>query len=122
MDINYQYSDVLPKFVTCSRNLGRNEYMLSFDVRELTAEEKLSSMRFKYVVTTLPPGIYDRGTVIAQIVNSRYSNDEMQAIINNYLLDASDEEAVAEFKEMQAWRKHAKEIADRFLAEIQQQD
>ena len=42
----------------------------------------------------------------------------MQAIINNHLLDPTDEEHEAEFNEMQAWRKHAKEVADHVLNPI----
>lgn len=118
MDINYQYSDIRPEFVTCDRNLGRKEYTLSFDVEELAAKEKSDGRKFKYLVVTLLPGIYNRGAVIARLVSSRYSNDEMQAIVNNYLLDEGDEEVVAEFKAMQDWRKHCKKIADEFLAAI----
>ena len=39
----------------------------------------------------------------------------MQSIINNYLLDPTDETIVKEFNEMQAWRKEAKEIAKEAL-------
>ena len=74
--------------------------------------------RYRFSSVTLPVGQYDRATVISAIIRQRYSDDEMQAIINNYLLDPNDAEAVKEFNEMQAYRKHAKNIADQFLQEI----
>lgn len=118
MDLTYNYSDIVPQFVTCERDLGRNVYTINFDVEKLKKSEAVEERKYKYLSVTLPAGMYDRNTVISTIICNRYSNDEMQAIINNYLLDSSDEEAVAEFDEMQHYRKHAKEIADKFLAEI----
>ena len=39
----------------------------------------------------------------------------MQAIINNYLLDPSNQQSIEEFNQMQEWRKHAKELAKEIL-------
>ena len=59
-----------------------------------------------------------RSRLIDAIVTAAYPSDVMQAIINNHLLDPTDEEHEAEFNEMQAWRKHAKEVADQVLNPI----
>lgn len=118
MNINYQYSDIEPQFVTCNRNLGRNEYTINFDVEKLDKKERSSEKKYRYQTVTLPPGDNDRNTVISELVRSHYTDDEMTAVINNYLLDDGDEGSLAEFKEMQAWRKHSKEIADKFEAAI----
>ncbi len=118
MSINYQYSDIEPQFVVCNRNLGRNEYTINFDVEELDKKERTSGQKYKYQSVTLPPGIYDRNTVISKLICSHYTNDEMTAVINNYLLGEDDEESLAEFKEMQGWRRHSKEVADQFEAAI----
>ncbi len=118
MGINYQYSDIEPEFIVCNRNLGRNEYTINFDVEELNEKERSEGKKFSYLTVILPAGNYGRDTVISTIIESRYSSDEMTAIINNYLLDDGDEESLAEFKEMQAWRRHAKDIADKFIAAI----
>ena len=118
MCINYQYSESIPQFITYIRYLGAKKYTINFDVERDPLDEQV----FKYIAIQFPLELCGRDSIISAIVQFRYPSDKMQAIINNYLLDSSDEEAVAEFKEMQAWRKHAKEIADRFLAEIQQQD
>lgn len=118
MNINYQYSDIEPQFVICNRNLGRNEYTINFDVEELDKKERTSGRKFRYQSITLPPGEYNRDTVISSLVCSHYTNDEMTAVINNYLLDDGDPESISEFKEMQEWRKHSKLLADKFEAAI----
>lgn len=118
MDLTYNYSDIEPQFVTCERNLGRNVYTINFDVKKLTKKEATDGQKYKYHTITLPAGQYDRNTVISAIICQRYSNDEMQAIINNYLLDEADSDALQEFTTMQEYRKFAKQLADKFLAEI----
>jgi hypothetical protein len=45
----------------------------------------------------------------------KYNNDKIQAIINNYLLDNSDENIIKEFNEMQEWRKISKQLAKDIL-------
>ena len=64
-----------------------------------------------YVVRVPQPANYD--SIVSAIVSAAYPADKMQAIINNHLLESDDEngEHEAEFKAMQDWRKHAKEIA-----------
>lgn len=62
-----------------------------------------------YVVRVEQPVTYDR--VVSAIINEAYSQDEMQAIINNHILADEDTDHETEFNEMQQWRKHAKEIA-----------
>lgn len=119
MNINYQYSDVEPQFIVCGRSLGRNVYTINYDVTELGEKERLEGRRYSYLTVTLPAGDDRRDTVISTIIESRYSSDEMTAVINNYLLDDGDEDSLAEFKEMQTWRRHAKEIADKFVATVQ---
>lgn len=53
--------------------------------------------------------------VVDALVQYKYPIDKMQAVINNYLLDATDDYAIDEFNKMQAWRKEAKEIAKEVL-------
>jgi len=49
------------------------------------------------------------GTVVAAIVRSRFSQDEVEAIQLNFLADASS--GSDEFNALQAWRVMAKRIA-----------
>jgi hypothetical protein len=57
------------------------------------------------------PGDMVYGEIVSGFIRLKYSDDEMIAIINNYLNDMSDEERAAEFREMQAWRSESKENA-----------
>ena len=56
---------------------------------------------------------YDK--LVSAIIKSHFNDDKIQAIINNYLLDSS-EEHVKEFNELQEWRKRAKQISKDILA------
>jgi len=68
-----------------------------------------------------------KSDIISAIVNERFNNDQVQAIIANYE-EAKDpeseisaekrEEHLAEYAAFQAWRKRAKEIAALVIAEI----
>lgn len=96
---------------------------VNFDVEEAEVDVSASSGEdsdertvkrtvFKaYVVRVPQPASYD--SIVSAIVSAAYPADKMQAIINNHLLEGDDEDSEheAEFKAMQDWRKHAKEIA-----------
>lgn len=68
-----------------------------------------------------------KGDIISAIVNERFNNDQVQAIIANYE-EAKDPEAeisaekreehLAEYAAFQEWRKRAKEVAAMVIAEI----
>ena len=73
-----------------------------------------------YVVRVEQPLGYDK--VVNAIVSAAYPSDKMQAIINNHLLDSEDDDDyeahTEEFKAMQQWRRHAKEVAKEVIAAI----
>lgn len=67
------------------------------------------------------------GDIVSAIVNDKYSNDDVQAIIANYtevMDEDSDideekrEEYLAEYSDFQQWRKHAKAIATEVLEQL----
>lgn len=62
-----------------------------------------------YVTRASLPVTYD--SVVQAIVEDSYPSDRMQAVVNNYLHDSSDEENLAEYNAMQEWRRYAKDIA-----------
>ena len=70
----------------------------------------------RYVI--LPPGIPTRSQVINAVITEEYPLDKMEAVINNYLLDPTDEDAKAEMDAMQDFRKAAKKFADEVIEEI----
>lgn len=58
---------------------------------------------------------YNYGGIVDALISYKYSNDRMQAIINNYLLDPDDDVSNQEFIEMQNWRSESKRIAKEIL-------
>lgn len=65
------------------------------------------------LIITKPNLKYDY--LVSLIIGLKYNNDKIQAIINNYLLDNSDENIIKEFNEMQDWRKISKQLAKDIL-------
>jgi hypothetical protein len=53
---------------------------------------------------------------VDEFIKLIYSDKQMFAIINNYLLDPSNETTLNEFNEMQAVRKEAKDLAKDILS------
>ena len=65
--------------------------------------------------------IYNKD-IIDTIIRERYSASQVEAIVNNYLSDTSNEEYLKEFNDMQEWRKQAKSIAKKVNDFIQEND
>lgn len=64
----------------------------------------------------LEPGVWGYGAIVAALVKSRYTNDEMQAIVNNHLLGDDNLENEQEYDDMQEWRRKCKARAKELLA------
>ena len=87
------------------------EYNIIFNIFE-NNEKILYSLR-------IPKSLFSYDKLVSDLIKLRYNNDQMQAIINNYLLDnETNENAVEEFKTMQDWRKLSKTIAKDILSRI----
>ena len=52
----------------------------------------------------------DYGAMVSAIVRARYSADDVEAIMQNYIANKTSEHK-AEWSELQAWRETAKELA-----------
>jgi hypothetical protein len=50
------------------------------------------------------------GNLVSREFRKKYSADKFEAIINNYLDDPTNEKYIAEFREMQEYRKHCKKF------------
>ncbi len=119
MEMRKTVYSVKPSLVNYEGAVAR----INFDVEEKTVTDTNASDDAKaseertvwegYTVRVSQPVTRDK--VIDAIVTEAYPRDVMQAIINNHLLDESDEEHLAEWNEMQAWRKHAKEVANEVM-------
>ena len=97
-----------PLAVVKGNHLGQPQYTINFNV-EKTKEGDVGC--FAYNTVTLPPGKWDKDTIVDALITEIYPLDKMQAVQNNYLANPSDKEAVSEFSEMQNWRKTAKDMA-----------
>ena len=90
-------------------------YLKENEGLELISEEPdeyyKEAHKFRYESVDLPIGKWEYSNIVDSLITYKYPNDKMTAIVNNYLLDPTDEEALQEFNQMQEWRKFAKELA-----------
>lgn len=111
MDMRKSTFNEEPELVVCEGAQVR----VNFDVEEVTVTasdedgNEATTAYEAYVVRVAHPVTRDR--VIDAIVSAAYPSDVMQAIVNNHLLDETDEDHEAEFAAMQEWRSKAKEVA-----------
>ena len=68
--------------------------------------------RYSYVKILFP---FTYESLVSTIIRSEYNDDRMQAVINNYLDNPTDESRLQEFTTMQNWRKEAKEVANQVM-------
>lgn len=61
-------------------------------------------------------------SIVDYVVRERYSASQVEAIVNNYLSDTTNEEYLKEFNDTQEWRKQAKSIAKKVNDFIQEND
>lgn len=57
----------------------------------------------------------DYGLFVSALIRSRYSQDQVEAITQNYLANSKDADAKKAFNDLQAWRAQAKEIATELI-------
>jgi homospermidine synthase len=97
-------------------NGGQLQLIIYTDVRQETGENE----QVTYVATeiTMPIGVVDYGSIVRAIIDAHYSFDQMQAIVNNYLI----QEHLDEFQEMQDYRLYAKEIARMIVEDISKEN
>lgn len=101
-------SEQLP--IRFSKRIDLGQQIATFSV-----SEKQDDGTYKYQTYTLEPAVLDYNSIVNAIVSKEYPNDKMQAIINNYLLDTSNNDTTKEFNDMQAFRKKAKDWAKYLL-------
>ena len=118
-------SDAKPFKFTLRRNAGQLQLTLHFCIEHLDPQEGMPAdmpefmKRYKFHQVTLPPSEHSYERIVSAVFNEVYSNDQFQAIIANHLLDPEDEEHETEFRQMQEFRRAAKQYAREVLAEIE---
>ena len=100
------YANERPRLKEVGRTVNpvTHTTLINFDVREENSEQG----KFSYLQVEMYPSQMNR-------IRSRFDQDQMEAVMNNYLENPADEEALADFTEMQNWRKQAKAIAKEAL-------
>lgn len=83
------------------------------------------------ILVGLPAGKWDKATVVNELIRVKYSQDSVEALINNHLLKLSEWQDKLlsgetttrlidpDYDELQRWRKNSKELADLIIAEIE---
>ena len=81
-------------------------------------EEAANQLQYEYD-TCLAEGLKDDngnlqpdyGLFVSALIRSSYSQDQVEAITQNYLANSKDADAVQDFNDLQAWRAQSKQIA-----------
>ena len=119
MKINYSYSAEQPSLMQSIGTATSPKYQINFDTEALNQEtdgQTVTTYRSLYVQVKS----ISYADVIASIIQSRYSDSEITAIvmnnmqandINSEISQEKRKEYISEYTELQSWRKHAKEIA-----------
>lgn len=105
--MNYNYSSERPQDVVTLAP----KRVLNFDIEEVETQIEGSEPVKQYRYLTAEGNVFqwDRAHLISAIIRTKYSADDVEAIILNH--GDGDEEHDRDYAELQQWRKHAKEIA-----------
>lgn len=115
MKVNYTMSEIPESGIIATREGNVLRLLFGFEKKEKTEDNDIDSYQCESVDVA---GATSYGSIISAIVNDKYSNDDVQAIIANYE-EAKDveepsekeQEHLDEYKEYQEYRQRAKEIA-----------
>ena len=108
------YANERPRLKEVGRTVNpvTHTTLINFDIRE---EQDSEQGKYSYLQVEMYPSQMRRSAIISAVIRAKYDQDEMEAIINNYLEDPTDEGALADIHEMQSWRCLAKLIATEAL-------
>ena len=120
MKINYSYSAEQPSLKQSIGTATSPKYQINFDTEELSSEDTEGQPVTSYRSLYVQVKSISYADVISAIIQSRYSDSEITAIvmnnmqandINSEISQEKRKEYISEYTELQSWRKHAKEIA-----------
>ena len=107
-------SNERPQEVVLGRHLGQPQRTINFNISEETLDD---FPQYTYNSVTLPPGTWTYEAIVSALVNEIYPYDRMSAIQNNLADEPDNPQVIIEHDQMQAWRRTAKAMAKRLLAE-----
>lgn len=108
------YTTTAPEPVERKTHLGMRQRTVNYNIVPL-GENDPSGYKYRHQAVTLEPGVWNYDAIVSALVTAEYPRDKMDAIVNNYLADPTNDNAVEEMLEMQNWRKAAKVIAKEML-------
>ena len=110
------YSKEVPVPIERGDRWGHNLYdvRINFNVQTLVEPDEQGNT-IMYDTMQIKQSQHSYGGIVGALIEAKYSNDEMLAIINNYLLNPTDPEIKGKFETMQAWRVQAKVFAKSVL-------
>lgn len=108
------YTTTAPEAVERKTHLGMRQRTVNYNIVPL-GENDPSGYKFRHQAVTLEPGVWNYDAIVSALVSAEYPRDKMDAIVNNYLADPTNDSAVEEMLEMQNWRAAAKIIAKEAL-------
>ena len=120
MKINYSYSASQPSLMQSIGTATSPKYQINFDTEELSSEDIEGNTVTSYRSLYVQVKSISYADVISAIIQSRYSDSEITAMvmnnmqandINSEISQEKRKEYISEYTELQSWRKHAKEIA-----------
>ncbi len=115
MLITKMTGSIEPQQIRYKIKLGLRQYTIAFDIQQSETDDQ---NQYQWTETTFDLGRPTYSQLVAAIVQSRYPSDDMQAIINNHLLEDGNSEHEAEWNAMQAWRAKAKSMAKEILTQL----
>jgi len=115
MLITKMTGSIEPQQIRYKIKLGLRQYTIAFDIHKSETEDQ---GQYQWTEATFDLGQPSYSQLVAAIIQSRYPSDDMQAIINNHLMDDGNSEHETEWKKMQAWRAESKNMAKSILAQL----
>ena len=101
-------SDKYPELVTKEVIRGQYNYTIRFQINQ---QEDI----FTWEEVELPPGIYNRSTIISKLIKYYFPSEKVEAIVNNVLSNPLNESYMEEYKEFQEWRTKVKTYAQEII-------
>lgn len=120
MYINQSEGNDIPQRVSWEKRLGVKTYTVVVDIQEEIIDDERNK-HYRWSEIHFDPGVLEYSMLVAAIIRSRFSADDVEAIVNNYLEDQT-EEHTAEWIALQSWRHSAKETAKEILTEIEEME
>ena len=108
------YSQERPRLKEVGRTVNpvTHTTLINFDIRE---EQDSEQGKYSYLQVEMYPSQMRRPAIISAVIRAKYDQDEMEAIINNYLEDPTDADVLEDIYEMRRWRHMAKLVATEAL-------